>query len=114
MNYTRSQEIYQNVFKVIKLTDKKLFEAGSKVEHSKVNQRIKQGPKITEQTNIPYTVGGEDMNSTTFGRAQLMKTKTHQKENTKEITKGRRVQHDDGSFEYKPTYDETTTWGDRS
>jgi len=54
------------------------------------------------------------MNSATFGRAQLMKTKTHQKENTKEITKGRRIQNDDGTFEYKPTFDETTTWGDKS
>jgi len=113
INYTRSQGIYENVFKVIKLNDKKLFESGSKTEHSKVNERIKQGPKITEQTNIPYSVGN-NMISNNFGRAQLMKTKTHQKENTKEITKGRRVQVEEGVVEYKPTYDETTTWGDRS
>jgi hypothetical protein len=47
------------------------------------------------------------MSSVTFGRAQLLKTKTYQKENTKEITKGRRVQNEDGAFEFKPT--ETTT-----
>jgi len=110
INYTRSQEIYQNVFKVIKLTDKELFK--TKIEHSKENQRIKQSPKTTEQTNIPYTAGGENMNSTTFGRAQLLKTKTYQKENTKEITKGRRVENEDGTFEFKPT--ETTTWGDKT
>jgi len=43
-----------------------------------------------------------------------MKTKTLKKATTKEITKGRRVQVEEGVVEYKPTYDETTTWGDRS
>lgn len=110
INYTRNQEIYQNVFKAIKLTDKELFK--TKTEKSKENQRIKQNPKTTEQTNIPYTAGGENMTSTTFGRAQLMKTRTYQKENIKEITKGRRVENEDGTFEFKPT--ETTTWGDKT
>lgn len=110
INYTRNQEIYQNVFKVIKLTNKELFK--TKTEKSKENQRIKQSPKTTEQTNIPYAAGGENMSSATFGRAQLIKTRTYHKENTKEITKGRRIVNEDGTFEYKPT--ETTTWGDKT
>lgn len=113
INYTRNQEIWQNVFKAIKITDKELFKIISKTEHSKENQQIKQGPKITEQANIPYTAGA-NLVSNNFGRAQLLKTKTQQKENTKEITKGRRIKNEDGTIEYKPTYDETTTWGDKS
>jgi hypothetical protein len=33
---------------------------------------------------------------------------------TREETTGRRIQNEDGVIEYKPTYDETTTWGDKS
>ncbi|WNE40734.1 MAG: hypothetical protein mread185_000191 [Mycoplasmataceae bacterium] len=112
INYTRNQEIWQNVFKAIKITDKELFKIISKTEHSKENQQIKQGPKTTEQTNIPYTASSNVVGNN-FGRAQLLKTKTYQKENTKEITKGRRIKNEDGTIEYKPTYDETTTWGDK-
>lgn len=109
INYTRNQEIWNNVFKAVKLTDKELFK--TKVEYSKENQRIRQEPKTSEQVNIPYS-SREHLSSATFGRAQLLKTKTHQKENIKEITKGRRVQNEDGTFEFKPT--ETTTWGDKT
>jgi hypothetical protein len=111
---SQSQEIYANVFKLIKLKDKELFKSGSKIEHSRINERIKENPQITEQTNIPYTQG-EDMISDTYGRAQILKQKKAElRETTKEITKGRRVKNEDGSIEFKPTYDETTSWGEKS
>jgi hypothetical protein len=50
------------------------------------------------------------MMSDTFGRAQLLKQQNKQtKTITREETTGRRIKSDDGSIEYKPTYDETTT-----
>jgi hypothetical protein len=109
VNYSRNQEIYQNIFQQLKLKDKELFKSGSKVEHSKVNERLKETPQTTEQTNIPYTQG-EDMFSDTYGRAQILKTKTAKlKEVIKEKTVGRRVSNEDGSISYQPTYDETTS-----
>ena len=114
VNYSRNQEIYQNIFQQLKLKDKELFKSGSKTEHSKINERLKETPQITEQTNIPYTQG-EDMSGDTYGRAQILKTKTAKlKEVIKEKTVGRRVSNEDGSISYQPTYEETTSWGDKS
>lgn len=114
LTYSRNQEVYQNIYSQIKLKDKELFKAGSKTEHSKINKKSKQTPQTTEYTNIPYTAG-EDMNSETFGRAQLLKQQTKQlKFLEKESTQGRRVTNDDGTVSYQPTYNETTSWGDKT
>jgi len=55
------------------------------------------------------------MLSDTFGRAQLLKQQQKQlKTLTREETQGRRVANEDGSFSYQPTYNETTSWGDKT
>ena len=118
INYSRNRELYNNIFKTLNLKDKDLFKTKteSKIEHSKVNKKSKTTPQSTEWTNIPYTPG-EDMLSETFGRAQLLKQQTKQlKSIEREETTGRRIQNEDGSVSYQPTYDrtDTETWGDKA
>ncbi|CAG8700830.1 5024_t:CDS:2, partial [Ambispora leptoticha] len=102
---SQQQEIIIFVHKTLK--DKNLFKQESKVEHSKENQKIKATPQSTDFINIPYTQG-EDMVSDTYGRAQLLKQqKKELKTIEREITKGRRISNEDGSIQYKDTYDKT-------
>ena len=109
---SQQQEIIIFVHKTLK--DKKLFETGSKIEHSKENQKIKATPQHTDFINIPYTQG-EDMITDTYGRAQLLKQqKKELKSYEKDITKGRRISNEDGSIQYKDTYDKTENWGDKT
>ncbi|CAG8812030.1 34212_t:CDS:2, partial [Racocetra persica] len=88
---SRNREIYDNVFKVIKLKDKELFKSGSKVEHSKTDEKIKATPQATRIKNIPTTPGG-DLTSSTYGRAEILEQeKRDLKPYEKEITRGRRA-----------------------
>jgi hypothetical protein len=114
ISLSQKQRIYDNIFQQLKIKDQELFKSGSETKHSKVNKESKITPQTTEYTNIPYTQG-EDMVSDTFGRAQLLKQQTKQlKSIERKETTGRRVTNEDGSFSYQPTYDETTSWGDKS
>ncbi|CAG8768710.1 4087_t:CDS:2, partial [Racocetra fulgida] len=88
---SRNREIYDNVFKVIKLKDKELFKSGSKVEHSKTDEKIKATPQATRIKNIPTAPGG-DLTSSTYGRAEILEQeKRDLKPYEKEITRGRRA-----------------------
>jgi len=50
------------------------------------------------------------MLSETFGRAQLLKQQQKQLRTIeREETTGRRIQNEDGSVSYQPTYDKTDT-----
>jgi len=55
------------------------------------------------------------MVSDTYGRAQLLKQqKKELKTYEKDIIKGRRISNEDGSIQYKDTYDKTESWGDKT
>ncbi|CAG8574095.1 4823_t:CDS:2 [Scutellospora calospora] len=91
INYSRNRELYNNVFKLINLKEKELFKSGSKTEHR------------------------EDMMSDTYGRAQLLKQQQRQlKTIEREEITGRRIANEDGTISYQPTYNETTSWGDKT
>ena len=81
ISFSKSQQVFANIIQPLKLEDKDLFITEIRTDHSKINEKVKETPQITEQTSIPYTQGA-------YGRAQILKQRKQElKSFERDITK---------------------------